>query len=77
MLRSFSRSSISYARILMMLVVVLPTFSEVWGRGETPRRPNSRATPKGLDHRSRIEREEPKIDLRRGVQRQDSRGGVD
>ena len=40
-----------------------PTPSERWGRGGTPRRPNSRATPQGLDHRSRIEREEPKIDL--------------
>ena len=37
-----------------------------WGRGGTPRRPNSRATPQGLDHRSRIERDELKIDLRRG-----------
>ena len=40
-----------------------PTPSEGWGRRGTPRRPNSRATPQGLDHRSRIEREEPKINL--------------
>ena len=49
-----------------------PTPSEGWGRGGTPRRPNSRATPQGLDHRLRIEREEPKIDLRRGLE-EDSR----
>ena len=34
-----------------------PTPSEGWGRRGTPRRPNSRATLQGLDHRSRIERE--------------------
>ena len=50
-----------------------PTPSKGWGRGETPRRPNSRATPQGLDHRSRIEREEPKIDLRRGSEAGQSR----
>ena len=50
-----------------------PTPSEGWGRGGTPRRPNSRATPQGLDHRSRIEREEPKIDLRRGSEAGQSR----
>ena len=50
-----------------------PTPSEGWGRGGTPRRPNSRATPQGLDHRSRIEREEPKIDLRRGSEAEQSR----
>ena len=33
-----------------------PTPSEGWERGGTPRRPHSRATPQGLDHRSRIER---------------------
>ena len=46
-----------------------PTFSEGWGRVGTPRRPNCRATPQGLDHRSRIEREELKVDLRRGSDR--------
>ena len=50
-----------------------PTPSEGWGRGGTPRRPNSRATPQGLDHRPRIEREEPKIDLRRGSEAGQSR----
>ena len=50
-----------------------PTPSEGWGHGGTPRRPNSRATPQGLDHRSRIEREEPKIDLRRGSEAGQSR----
>jgi len=32
-----------------------PTPSERWGHGETPRRPNSRATPQGLDQRSKME----------------------
>ena len=50
-----------------------PTPSEGWGQGGTLRRPNSRATPQGLDHRSRIEREEPKIDLRRGSEAGQSR----
>ena len=50
-----------------------PTPFEGWGRGGTLRRPNSRATPQGLDHRSRIEREEPKIDLRRGSEAGQSR----
>ena len=50
-----------------------PTPSEGWGRVGTPRRPNSRATPQGLDHRSRMEREEPKIDLRRGSETGQSR----
>jgi len=31
-----------------------PTPSEGWGRGGTPRRPNSRATPQGLDQSSKI-----------------------
>ena len=43
-----------------------PTPSEGWGRGGTPRRPNSRATPQGLDHRSRIEREEAKDRFAKG-----------
>ena len=81
MLLSFTRSSFVYARILMMLVVVvvmvLPDPFREMGCGGTPRRPNSRITPKGLDHRSRIERKKPKTDLQRGVQRQDSRGGAD
>ena len=50
-----------------------PTPFEGWGRGGTPRRPNSRATPQGLDHSSRMEREEPKIDLRRGSEAGQSR----
>ena len=50
-----------------------PTPSERWGRRRTPRRPSSRATPQGLDHRSRIEREEPKIDLRKGSEAGQSR----
>ena len=50
-----------------------PTPSEGWGRRGTPRRPNSRATLQGLDHRSRVEREEPKIDLRRGSEAGQSR----
>ena len=50
-----------------------PTPSEGWVRGGTPRRPNSWATPQGLDQRSRIEREEPKIDLRRGSEAGQSR----
>ena len=50
-----------------------PTPSEGWGHGETPQRPNSQATPQGLDHRSRVEREEPKIDLRRGPEEGQSR----
>jgi len=44
--------------IAILVVVVLPdTFRgmEGWGRGGTPRRPNSRATPQGLDQRSKIE----------------------
>ena len=49
------------------------TPSKGWGRRGTPRRPNSRATLQGLDHRSRIEREEPKIDLRRGSEAGQSR----
>jgi len=32
-----------------------PTPSEGWGRGGTPRRPNSRAIPQGLDQRSKME----------------------
>ena len=50
-----------------------PTPSEEWGHGGTPRRPNSQATPQGLDYRSRIEREEPKVDLRRGSEAGQSR----
>ena len=61
---------------LMVVVVVLPKPFRGMGRGGTPLRPNKRATPQGLDHRSRIEREQPKIDLRRGS-RQDSRRGDD
>ena len=67
-----SHSEINWHR-LMTVVVVLPAPSEGWGRVGTPRRPNSRATPQGLDHRSRIEREEPKIDLRRGSEARQSK----
>jgi len=42
-----------------------PTPSEEWGRGGTPRRPNSRATPQGLDQRSKME-VVPKIARRKG-----------
>ena len=51
-----SHSEINWHR-LMTVVVYYPTPSDGWGRGGTPRRPNSRATPQGLDQRSRIERE--------------------
>ena len=57
----------------LVVVVVLPDPFRGMGHGGTPRRPNSRATPQGLDHRSRIEREEPKIDLRRGSEAGQSR----
>ena len=50
-----------------------PTPSEGWGRGGTPRRPNSRATPQGLDHRLRIEREEPKDRFAKGSEAGQSR----
>ena len=50
-----------------------PTPSEGWGCGGTPRRLNNWATLQGLDHRSRIEIEEPKIDLRRGLEAGQSR----
>ena len=50
-----------------------PTPSEGWRRGGTSRKPNSRTTPQGLDHRSRIEREQPKIDLRRDSEAGQSR----
>ena len=41
--------------------------------GGAERRPNSRATPQGLDHRLKIKREEPKIDLPRGSEAGQSR----
>jgi len=41
-------------------------FRGVWGRGGTPRRPNSRATPQGLDQRSKMEAVAPER-LRRGT----------
>jgi len=43
-----------------------PTPSEGWGRGETPRRPNSRTTPQGLDQKSKMEKVEPKMARLRG-----------
>jgi len=48
------------------LVVVLPTPSEEWERGGTPWRPNSRATPHGLDKSSKMEEVVPKMARRRG-----------
>jgi len=36
------------------------------GRGETPRRPNSRGTPQGMDQKSKMEEVVPKIARRRG-----------
>jgi len=47
------------------MVVALPDPFRGWGRRETPRRPNSRATPQGLDQRSKTEAL-PKIARRRG-----------
>ena len=48
-----------------------------WGSGGTQQSPNSRATPQGLDERSKIEsvnwRLEPKQDLRRGSEARRSR----
>jgi len=38
-----------------------PTPSDRWRREGTPRRPNSRATPQGLDQRSKIEEVVPKM----------------
>ena len=73
MLRSFSGSSLSYGRILMMLVVVLHDPFRGMDYYPTPSPSNSRATPQGLGHRSRIEREEPKIDLQRGSEAGQSR----
>jgi len=50
-----------------------PTPSEGWGRGETPRRPNSRATPQGLDQMSKMEEVVPKMARRRGLDAEQSR----
>jgi len=47
-------------------LVVLPTLSEGWGRGGTPRTSNSRATPQGLDQRWKTEVVVPKMARRRG-----------
>ena len=55
--------------LFQVVVVVTPdTF-----QGMGARRNSAEATPQGLDHRSRIEREEPKIDLRRGSEAGQSR----
>jgi len=43
--------------------MVLPNPSERWGRGGTPKRLNSRATPHGLDQKSKME--VPKMARRR------------
>jgi len=50
-----------------MVVVVLPTPSEGWGRGGTLRRLNSRATTQGLDQRFKMEEVVPKMARRRGL----------
>jgi len=42
-----------------------PIPSEGWGCGGTPRRPNSRAMPKGLDQSSKMEEVVPKVARRR------------
>ena len=39
-----------------VVVVVYPTPSEGWGHGGTPWSPRSRATPQGLDQRSKRDR---------------------
>jgi len=43
-----------------------PTPSEGWGRGGTPQKPNSRATPQGLGQRLKMEELVPKMARRRG-----------
>jgi len=48
------------------VVVVLPDPFREMGRGGSPRRPNNRATPQGLDLRSKIEAVVPKMVRRRG-----------
>jgi len=56
------------------LVVVLPDPFWGMGRGGTPRRPNSRATPQGLDQMSKMEEVVPK--MRAGeAQMRDNPGG--
>ena len=67
-----SHSEINWHR-LMTVVVVLPDPFRGMGARRNSAETNSRATPQGLDHRSRIEREEPKIDLRRGSEARQSR----
>jgi len=46
--------------------VVLPDPFRGMGHGETPRRPNSRGTPQGLDQRSKMKEVVPKMARRRG-----------
>jgi len=53
-----------------------PTPFEVWGRGGTPRVPNSRATPQGLDQRSKMEAVVSKMACRRGSDTGQSRRWV-
>jgi len=50
-----------------------PTPSEGWGRGGTLRRLKSRATPQGLDQRSKMEEVVPKMARRRGTDAGQSR----
>jgi len=44
-----------------------PTPSEVWDRGETPRKPNNRDTPQNRNQRSKIEDVVPKMARWRGL----------
>jgi len=50
----------------MVVVVVPPDPFRGMGRGGTTRRPSSRATPQGLDQRSKMEEVVPKMARRRG-----------
>jgi len=52
-----------------------PTPSEGWERGGTPRRPSSRATPQGLNQRSKMEEVVPMMARRRGSDAGQSRRG--
>jgi len=52
-------------KLLLMVVVVLPGPFRGLGAWRTPQRPNSRATPQGLNQRSKMEEVVPKIASRR------------
>jgi len=60
----FSRRLSLYQRLVVE--VVLPDPFREMGRGGTPRRPNSRATPQGLNQRSKMEKVVPKMEHQRG-----------